>query len=155
MSDWSERPAREIMSSPIVTVPRDATLQEAAAILSERGIGGAMVVDAGGEPVGVVSLFDIVSFLAGIDRPADEPAGFYREWQANWGDLDDVDAIRKTRVTEILSPELIRVDAMTPLRDVARLMCDRRIHRVFVEREGVISASDLLDCMAKHERVEP
>lgn len=52
--------ASELMTSPAVTVRPEATLKEAAAVLVERDVTAAPVVDAGGRLVGVVSEADVL-----------------------------------------------------------------------------------------------
>ena len=56
--------AREVMSSPVVTVPPDAPLKEVAAILVERGINAVPVVDGEGRLVGIVSEADLLPLEA-------------------------------------------------------------------------------------------
>jgi CBS domain-containing protein len=73
--------ARQIMTSPVVTVRPETTVRDAAALLLEHGITAAPVLDADGELVGIVSEGDLVVDRFGHDprsqlRPVeDEPAG--------------------------------------------------------------------------------
>lgn len=156
--NWTELKASEVMRTPVVTLAEDVALNEAAQLLSEEHISGAPVVDHRGEPMGVVSLFDIVSDLAGVERHADEPGGFYRQGRllfppaaeeepepAPFPDEADED----TTVSEIMAPGLIGVPATATLGEVARTLWDKQIHRVFVldvrgRVVGVISTMDLL-----------
>ncbi|MBI3268195.1 MAG: CBS domain-containing protein [Planctomycetes bacterium] len=91
MKTWLDWSASDVMSAPVTVLPQSTTLREAAAILTEGQISGAPVVNGAGTPVGVVSLFDIVTYLAGLDRPADHPGGFYGasyppvEPEGSWG----------------------------------------------------------------------
>src|SRR4029078_4280226 len=47
--------ARQIMTSPVLTVRADTTVREAATLLLENRITAAPVLDAGGELIGIVS----------------------------------------------------------------------------------------------------
>ena len=52
---------RDIMTSPVVTVPPDAQLKAVAALLVERGINAVPVVDAGDRLCGIVSEADLLA----------------------------------------------------------------------------------------------
>jgi CBS domain-containing protein len=55
---------RDVMSSPVVTVPPDAQLKDVAAILVEHGINAVPVVDDGDRLVGIVSEADLLTLEA-------------------------------------------------------------------------------------------
>ncbi len=153
--------AARIMSKPVISIPTETPLRDAAVLLSENGISGALVVDAGERALGVVSLFDIVTHLAGLDRPAGEPGGFYRYgWprftdEGEDGDWEKIEEnpLQEIPISEIMTPDILSVPADAPLKDVARLMTKKKIHRLFVERDGkpvgVISSLDLLKALAE------
>lgn len=150
--------ARDIMKSPVIAVSFETPVREAADILSSSGISGALVTGRNGEPVGVVSLFDIVSFLAGLDRPPGAPGGFYEyvypdfeEDGEMWGPPvrpPDEKPLAETPVGDIMATSIISVPPGAELEDVAALMVRKHIHRVFVrdqgEPVGVLSSMDVL-----------
>ena len=53
--------AGDIMTSPVITVPADATGQHIADVLTAHGISAAPVVDADGRLLGLVSEFDLLA----------------------------------------------------------------------------------------------
>ena len=67
---------RDIMTSPVVTVPPDAQLKAVAALLVERGINAVPVVDAGDRLCGIVSEADL---LALETAPREHPPHTARE----------------------------------------------------------------------------
>ena len=67
---------RDIMTSPVVTVPPDAQLKTVAALLVERGINAVPVVDAGDRLCGIVSEADL---LALETAPREHPPHTARE----------------------------------------------------------------------------
>ena len=166
MKPWNLRRAADVMKSPVLTLDADTVLSEAAAWMSDNEISGAPILDHTSKPVGVVSLFDIVTYLSGMEVPG---GGFYRfsypdfaeggdGWEKGWEEVEP-DALKNTPVSEIMTPEIITVDEATPLPQVARLMRRRHIHRLFVEREGalvgVISTMDLLGALSAPVRRVP
>lgn len=141
--------ARDVMTSPLLTIREDAPLRDAAVKLSGRRMSGAPVVDGRGRPIGVVSLIDIVALLAGLEKPADEPGGFYRFFYPPFrGEAADDRALDQLTVCDIMTPSLITVPETMPLMAVARALWQRHVHRVFVTRGkkvvGVISTMDVL-----------
>jgi CBS domain-containing protein len=60
--DERETPVREIMSSPLIAVTPDTSLDECMALMTERRIRHLPVVEAG-DVVGVVSIGDVVKFM--------------------------------------------------------------------------------------------
>jgi CBS domain-containing protein len=150
--------AGDVMSTPLITVERDTTLEEAANVLSEHEIGGALVVDHDGKPLGVVSLYDVVTYLAGRRRDDAEPGGFYRYsfprfgeggegWERGWEEVER-NALRELPVAEIMTTQIISVPDETPIEEVAAMLWRRHIHRVFVTSAGrptgVITTMDVL-----------
>jgi predicted transcriptional regulator len=158
---WHEMKALDVMKAPVVTLNEDVLLREAARILSDEHIGGAPVVDHRGEPLGVVSLFDIVSDLAGLERTPGEPGGFYRQGKVRFSEPEEVeeDSVEEapaaeTTVSDIMAPGIIGVPAQAPLDEVVRLLREKQIHRVFVldvagRLLGVISTMDILRVLGK------
>lgn len=156
---WKDLKARDVMKSPVVTLNEDVLLREAAQTLSDEHIGGAPVVDHRGEAIGVVSLFDIVAHLAGLERPAGEPGGFCRQGRLRFGaaveapeaeeETPEEGAPDESTVGEIMAPGIIGVPADASLDEAVRLLRERQIHRVFVldpkgRLLGVISTMDIL-----------
>lgn len=155
---WHETPVQEFMTSPVIVLEDTTTLREAARTLTEAKISGAPVVDHRGQPVGVVSLFDITTYLAGLERPAGEPGGFYRQGSLRFDMLDDeapdFEADEETQVKDVMSPEILSVRPGTSLSNVAKRLHTEKLHRLFVRDEkgelvGVVSTMDLLEAFEK------
>jgi CBS domain-containing protein len=131
MNDWTRLIARDVMTSPVVAIQSDLSLDEAATTLSEHSISGALVVDYVGNPVGVVTRYDLVKYA---------------------GHCPDPESLRKTSVAEVMSTHLLTVGADQPLPEVVATMARHRIHRLFVcdagRPCGVISSMDLVRCIA-------
>jgi len=114
--------AVEIMSTPVVTVTPDTTIQQAVALLEEGRISGLPVVDHQDHLLGMLTEFDLLR------------------------------AICNTRlqglVSEFMSTDACAVDEATSLTTLTDLMIEKRVRRVPVLREGrvvgVISRRDLV-----------
>lgn len=149
--------AHHVMRRRVETLSADMSLQEAAEVLLDRGYSGAPVVDAAGKVVGVLSQRDFAA--AQRDSLRGREPIFYRE-----GDrvrlsakLDEQSPSRPVR--EVMSREIISVDEGTGIVEIARLMSDRKVHRVIVMRgdkvAGLISSLDILRALADAFHQEP
>lgn len=72
----------ERMTVPAVTVRSDATVEDAARVLAERGVHRVVVIDSDGRAVGIASALDVVRGLLGL--PALHPSAF-PHWDAARG----------------------------------------------------------------------
>ena len=155
VTPWQDVKAKDVMKAPVVTLDVDVSLKEAAQTLSDGHISGAPVVDAQGRPLGVVSLFDIAVHLAGLERPAGEPGGFYRQGRLQFGAEEAVEessedrAPDETTVADVMAPGLLSVRTGATLGEIVRLLDEKQIHRVFVldakgRLQGVVSTMDIL-----------
>src|SRR5215469_13589420 len=70
--------AMDVMTTDVITVDPDTTVQALATLLAERGISGAPVVDASGRLVGVVSEGDL------LHRAEIGTARRHRERRRSW-----------------------------------------------------------------------
>jgi CBS domain-containing protein len=158
MTQWHRLTAADVMSTPAETLHESTSVLEAARSLSDLHVSGVPVVGAHGAVVGVVSLYDIVGYLAqhegpthdgGVefaeeDNEADESA---ERWERSIGRRDR-DWLRDTAVSEVMTGDLVAVAPDAPLAEVAALMERRRIHRVVVAQNqrplGVVSTLDIL-----------
>jgi len=151
--------ASDLMSREVAAVEPDMSLTELATFLEDRGISGALVRERDGRPVGVVSVSDISSAEAlagGTPATAASRAAFYAQsWEAEFDDAD-LEPIRiedsELTVADIMTPEVVSVDADAPVSEIASTMLEQHIHRVFVREGeaivGLVSTTDLLAVLA-------
>lgn len=143
--------AKDVMTERLVVLADSESLAQAAQTLREMRISGAPVVDSAGQPIGMLSLTDVVTGLAGrlrdlIDR-AGSPVG-----ERHWPELQqllEASGAPAGTVGERMSRQLVSVRETTPLVDVARIMCDGHWHRVLVldsagRLSGIVSTMDVL-----------
>ncbi|MCE5312710.1 MAG: DUF294 nucleotidyltransferase-like domain-containing protein [Nitrospiraceae bacterium] len=105
----------EIAEKDVVTVLEDATIQEAARLMSTRRISSVVVIQDDGVPVGILTDRDLRDKVVSIGRNLKEP------------------------VRDIMSPPLIRVDARDYCFEAVLKMLKYNIHHVLVIRDGRLS----------------
>ncbi|MCS7015446.1 MAG: CBS domain-containing protein [Gemmatales bacterium] len=147
--------AADLMHENPVSIHENATIKEAAAILLDRGISAAPVINEAGRPVGVISRSDIVLYERERGERLPPPAEYFAE------DTVDVATGRSvpvgfhveypdtTTVREIMTPVVYAVSPDTPALQVIQEMLHRHVHRLFVLDQsgvliGVISTMDIL-----------
>ena len=144
--------AADLMTPNPLSIRQNATVKEAAAFLTDRGISAAPVIDNAGRAVGVLSRADIVvhhrqeaqfvpEFYERTDLAthADEP--FAEGFQ--------VENVDRSQVRDIMTPLVLAVSLNDSARKVVTRMLDEKVHRLFVVDGsdvlvGVISALDVL-----------
>jgi CBS domain-containing protein len=146
--------AKDVMTTEVITVRPEATVQELAKTLSEKGISGAPVVDASGRLVGLVSEGDLLHRAeTGTERRAQRRRSWWLDSLAAEEELarDYIKAHGRT-VADIMTREVISVDETTDLADIAMLLETKRIKRVPVvsggKLAGIVSRANLVRALA-------
>ncbi|MCS7234490.1 MAG: CBS domain-containing protein [Armatimonadota bacterium] len=137
--------ARDVMTSPVVTVRPDTPVVEAARIMARRRISGLPVVDEEGRLVGIVTEADLLLKEAGpgglpllavhTDNPPPEVQPLLRRYEGRV-------------VADVMTREVVTAQEDTPLHQVAALMARKNVNRVPVVRGrqvvGIVSRNDVL-----------
>ena len=152
--------AMDVMTTDVITVAPDMTVQGLAQLLAERGISGAPVVDTSGSLVGIVSEGDL------LHRAEIGTAYRHRRRRRSWW-LDHFasEAAREyikshgRTVGDIMSREVVTVGEETDLGDVAELLEAKRVKRVPVMRDnkvvGIISRANLVRALGATKGAAP
>lgn len=127
--------ARDVMTSPAVTVRPDTPVVEAARIMARRRISGLPVVDEDGHLMGIVTEADLLLKEAG---PGGLPlVAFHAE-----GPPPDVQPLLRRYegrlVGEVMTREVVAAQEDTPLQQVAALMARKNVNRIPILRGGVV-----------------
>jgi CBS domain-containing protein len=145
--------ARDVMTSPVVTVKPETPLCEVASLLLTHAISAVPVVDSSGAPIGMVSESDLFNH----NEHAHEAR---REWWltllAEGSELSPefLASLRAPERTarEVMSAPVVSVEEDTDIREIAQLLVDYRIRSVPVVRDGrlvgIVSRPDLLRAFA-------
>jgi CBS domain-containing protein len=142
--------ARDLMSSPVITVAADATVGQAARLMLDERVSCLPVV-AHDELVGILTHFDFG--LHHRYHPLTD--NLYTLLGATATPDHIVDLSRRVRskpVKEVMRPSVVTIDDDAPIADVAEKMVRERVHRLPVMRGsrlvGIITRHDLLKLIA-------
>jgi CBS domain-containing protein len=148
----------DVMTTNVITVDANTSVQEVAKLLSERGISGVPVVDAADRLVGIVSEGDLLHRVeTGTERRPERLTGRRHSW---WLDTiaSDQDLARDyakshgRTAKDVMTREVISVTDTTELADVAMLLETKRIKRVPVLSDGklvgIVSRANLVRALA-------
>lgn len=141
----------KVMASPVVTVAPDLEILALMRLFVTAGIGGAPVVDANGNPIGVVSKTDLLREL--YDQPASLTEGS-NDGPAEADAEADEDAAGPLHVRDIMTAGAVVVSESVSLAHAASVMAREHLHRVFVVNQagavtGVLSSSDIVQWLAR------
>lgn len=146
--------AAQIMETHLISVSPDAPLLDVHRLFVEEEISGAPVVDDQGNLVGVISSSDLLRAVEEEHDTAVVETDYFRselpysgpDWTTAPEDFQD--RLRERRAAEVMTAEVITVPSDTPMPQVARVLRESHIHRVFVIEDGalqgIISLSDML-----------
>ncbi len=153
--------AKDIMSTEVESVPEDMTVHELAAFFTQKMISGAPVVNEKGDLTGVVSLSDIVRHDGQRVKIVNQ-SGETDYYLQGWEDDYDEDDFRELRIREddglvvrdIMTPLVFKVPESESLAEMADIMIDGRIHRLFVTDQdkivGIVTSLDMLKAIRTH-----
>ena len=111
-SEKEEKKVRDVMSSPVVSVLSTDSVFEAASRMMSHGV-GAVVVESGGRPEGIVTEKDLIKrvLIEGKDP-------------------------KKVACREIMSRPLVTIDPEASILKAVTLMKDKEIRRIVVVKGG-------------------
>ncbi|HEY6725185.1 MAG TPA: CBS domain-containing protein [Polyangiaceae bacterium] len=144
-------PVTAVMASPVVTVDSETPVRDLLRLFVAGGIGAVPVVNARGEPVGVVSKTDVLRAVyedpscAGPAIAAESEVE--RDLPAQGSDL---------RASGLMTPSPLTVPESASIAEAASIMAREHVHRLFVTGQagslsGVVSAMDLVSWLgAEH-----
>ncbi|MFY9300910.1 MAG: CBS domain-containing protein [Candidatus Nitrosotenuis sp.] len=114
---------RDIMNKHVVTISKDKTCLEAAALLQEKDI-SFLVVAEGQNPIGIVTEADFVRKVVAANKIASD-----------------------LKVSDIMSPKFRWVEPTTTIEDAVQKMLNNKIRRLIVLEDqklaGVVTQTDL------------
>jgi CBS domain-containing protein len=144
----------DVMTRHVISVSPDASVEDAARQMLERGISGLVVVDAKGELAGVVTEGDL---LRRDELGTERSRPWWLRLLVSPGrQALDFTRTHGRRVRDVMTDQVVTVAADATLEDVVELMEQHRIKRVPVTEGnrvvGVVSRADLLRALVVSSR---
>ena len=161
-----QRTVGEIMQRSVINVPAGTLLPEIERVFTRSGITGCPVVDADGRVCGVLSRSDIIRRLCVEHSQAEVISDYYHTADGICATVPAVQSfeeiaasvgvrIDNLRADEVMSREVISIEPSATLAEAARLMVDKRIHRLpVIESDrliGILSTLDIARLVAAGE----
>ncbi len=141
--------ARDIMTTDVLTVKPETSVNELAKILTTHNINGTPVVDDNGSLIGVVTENDLVFQKKKVHIPTVInilDSFIYLESQEKM--KKEMEKISGVTVEEIYTREVTTVTPETPIDEVATIMSERNIHTIPVMKDseiiGIIGKKDII-----------
>ncbi len=149
--------ASDVMTTQVITVRPDASVQDVARLLVTNRISAVPVVTEDGELVGLVSEGDLI-------RRVESGTEHRRSWWLEMllgSDTVAQEFIKEhsRRVTDVMTRQVITIDPDTPVADIATLLENKRIKRVPVVVDGkvvgIVSRANLIQGLASMKSDPP
>lgn len=119
-----------LMTKEVTSLPRDATVLDAAKFMTDMNVGSVVVVEDGNKPVGILTDRDIMTKAIALEK---DP--------------------RALRVRDIMISPVVTVSADKDIEDVTNLMNTHKVRRFPVVENGrligVIALDDILVFLGK------
>ncbi len=155
----TELTAADIMTPQVVMAYEGWSIKRLSEFLMKQKVSGAPVIASDHSLVGVVTLSDIVQFESQSKK---EKTRLLEEVYAEFVGQHYDDALMEQMtakadenctVNQVMTPEVIQIDEKANLQEVAYVMLQHGIRRIFVSKmgliSGVISTSNILKAIAR------
>lgn len=155
----NNRPAKDIMTSPVITIKTGENLSKFIDRLLENGINGMPVVDNDGRLEGIATRTDLMAFelkrelSSHYEKKIKTIYNEYKDdigWQS-FGEM--VDRFNRTiKVSDIMTRELITAEENTPVKEICRIMKNNKINHIIITKDnkisGIITSQDIITLVA-------
>lgn len=150
--------AKDIMSTPAISVTENHTLQEVLELMAENNFSGLPVVDSDNKVSGIISNTDIIRYS---QQSSVIPLSNLSGWISPYANITDLASVRKgfemlnkTKTGQIMTKKVYTVSPDTDATEIAQLMNQRKINRVPVvdgdgKLVGIVTRGNMVQCMAK------
>ena len=141
--------ASDIMTTEVITVKKNTSLQDLARILYEHHINGVPVVDDNGLLIGIICESDLIRKNKKLHIPTVVTifdAVFYLESPKKIE--KEIERINATKVEDLYTKEVFTVDEKTEIDEIATFMTQKKVYTIPVvdgdRLVGVIGKADLI-----------
>ncbi len=145
--------AREIMTTDVITVKKDDTVEQVIKLLMEHNVSGLPVIDDEKHVVGIISEGDLIYRSKKLQIPS------YFTILDSYIFLESTKSIQEQirkmvgyRVEDVMTEKVIVADVEENIEEIATLMAAKKVNRVpIVENDklvGIISRRDIIRAYA-------
>ena len=148
-----ERLVKDIMVKKVITIQRDASVEELSELLVKNRISGVPVIDSDGKLVGIATEGDLIIKDSDLHFPR------YFKLLDSIIYLESLNKFKKnlkkflgTKVEDVMTAEIKTVKEETPISEAANMMIKYNINRVPVldskdELVGIVTRADIVKSM--------
>jgi CBS domain-containing protein len=142
----------DVMNPSVTCAKLGMSVREVEALLAERRVTGAPVVDDDGRAVGVISQHDLILHAAG--RTTAGESGRFQTDVDDYRDLAQLAVdLSDEPVEKLMTTDVITIGRDDSVAKAAREMRERRVHRLLVTHRGtlvgIVSSIDLLQAITE------
>lgn len=128
------------MTTTVLTVTPDTTVEELGRLFVDKGISGAPVLDAEGRLYGIVTENDLIRknrrfHIPTVLRLFDA----FIPLEGSSSIEEEIRVMSASKVSDICTREVITVGPDASLQDIATIMSDKGVHLIPVLQEGTLS----------------
>jgi CBS-domain-containing membrane protein len=141
--------ASDIMTTKVITVKKDTSLQDLARILYDNHINGVPVVDDEDRLIGIICESDLIRKDKKLHIPTVVSvfdAVFYLESPKKLE--KEIERINATQVEDLYTKDVLTIDEKTEIDEIATIMTQKKIYTIPVvdgdRVVGIIGKSDLI-----------
>ena len=141
--------ASDIMTTEVITVKKETSLQDLARILYDNHINGVPVVDDDGLLIGIICESDLIRKDKKLHIPTVVTvfdAVFYLESPKKIE--NEIERVNATRVEDLYTKDFLTIDEKTEIDEIATVMTQKKIYTIPVvdgkRVVGIIGKSDLI-----------
>lgn len=156
-ADFATLCAADVMQRDLITVHASDPVGDVARVLADARISGVPVLDDNEEVIGILSMADLVNRYAEDDDVPGEAD--YRDVDEDVVDDEATEVVAFHRASEdeicagdLMTTEITFIPPTTSLREAARLMVQKHIHRLLVvdrgRAVGIVTTLDILRAVA-------
>ncbi|MBE3094600.1 MAG: CBS domain-containing protein [Actinobacteria bacterium] len=150
--------AREIMNKKVITIKKDASINELSELLVNNKISGVPVLDENGNLAGIVSEGDIIVQNSDLHFPR-----YFKLLDAIIY-LESLNKFKRslqkhlaTKVEDIMTVKVKTAGEDTPINEIADIMLDSRVNRLPVMDKnnklvGIITRADILKSIVSRNK---
>ena len=147
--------AREIMTTPVITVRPTTPIRDIAALMLHSEVSGLPVVDNEMHLLGLVTEDDL---LRREEAPLAQRSVLSERARPLWLErlLEQYQAAEAATAQQLMTAYVETADEDTPARDLARLMLNRKLNRVLILRNGrlvgIVTRADVLKVFVRSDQ---